>query len=73
MDLEDIRKLCLELTGSTEDISWETNLCFCVGAKIYAMASLEGGASLSIKAHPIEYTDLIERDSIIPAPLSRQT
>ncbi len=68
MNIEQLRKHCLALAGATEDVKWGNDLCFCVGAKMFAVTAVdsnEGG--ISIKCTPERFAELTERDGIIPA------
>ncbi len=70
MDIEKIRKFCLALPGTTEDIQWGNDLLFRIGGKTYAGASLDPASTtrLSCKCTPEEFVELTERDGIVPAP-----
>ena len=64
MDIESIRSYCLSLPHATEDVKWGADLCFLIGGKMFAVASLEGasGARLSFKCTPEDFEQLVERD-----------
>ena len=66
MNLDQLRELCLSFPGVTEDIKWGHDICFSVGSKMFCVTSAEGGASF--KVTPEQFTELTERDGIIPAP-----
>ena len=72
MDIESLRKYCLSLPHTTEDIQWGNDLLFRIGGKIYAGVGLETHDSsphqLSFKCTPEMFSELIEKDGIIPAP-----
>jgi predicted DNA-binding protein (MmcQ/YjbR family) len=69
MDIEVIQEICLGLKGVTQDIKWVNNLCFCVGGKIFCMASLdEIPTRASFKVPEAEFEELILREGIIQAP-----
>jgi len=69
MTIDSVRKLCLSLPHTTEQIQWEDHLLFKIGGKMYAVLSLNpGGNFLSLKASEDEFPDLIEIPGIIPAP-----
>ena len=70
MNVEQLREFCLSLPHATEDIKWGNDLCFCIGEKMFATASLNpaSGFSCSFKCTPENYSRLIERDGIISAP-----
>ncbi len=68
MNIEELRKYCLSLPGATEDIKWGADLCFCVGAKMFAVTSADSvSGGLSIKCTPEKFAELIERENIEPA------
>jgi predicted DNA-binding protein (MmcQ/YjbR family) len=69
MELESIRRYCLTLPHTTEDVQWEC-LLFRIARKIYLLVNLETGgkARLSFKCTPADYAELIECEGIIPAP-----
>jgi predicted DNA-binding protein (MmcQ/YjbR family) len=69
MNIDQLRKICLEFPGVTEQIQWEDDLLFKVGGKMFAVTRLEPARVwLSLKADPEEFAELIERPGIIPAP-----
>ena len=69
MDIEGIRKFCLALPGTTEQIQWEDALVFKVGGKMFAVVRLEPArVYISFKAGPEDFAELVERPGLIPAP-----
>jgi predicted DNA-binding protein (MmcQ/YjbR family) len=69
MDLESIRAYCLSLPGTTEDVKWETTLCFCIGGKIFAMTGFSSSPiGISLKASEEEFVELCDRVGFRPAP-----
>jgi predicted DNA-binding protein (MmcQ/YjbR family) len=68
MDIEILRSVCNSFTAVTEDVKWETNLCFCVGGKIFCIANLEPPHTFSFKVTDEEFTELSESDGFQPAP-----
>jgi predicted DNA-binding protein (MmcQ/YjbR family) len=69
MDIEWLRKVCLPLRGTTEQIQWGYDLLFKVGGKMFAVAPLEPApVCLSFKCSDESFADLTERPGIIPAP-----
>ncbi len=68
MNLEDLREYCLSLPGTTESVKWGDDLCFCVGEKMYAVTSLSGQPSLSVKVPTHKFDQYIESPLFIPAP-----
>lgn len=68
MNIEQLRKFCLALPGTTEDVKWGNDLCFCIGGKMFtvtAVVSSDGG--VSVKTTPQKFAELTERQGIIPA------
>ncbi|HKG22940.1 MAG TPA: MmcQ/YjbR family DNA-binding protein [Blastocatellia bacterium] len=70
MEIEAIKDYCLSLPHATTDIQWENDLLFRVGGKIFAGVGLDGASAghLSFKCSPEEFSELIEREGIVPAP-----
>jgi predicted DNA-binding protein (MmcQ/YjbR family) len=67
MNIEELRKFCLAKPGATEDVKWGADLCFSVGAKMFAVTSADSNGGLSIKCTPEKFDELIEREGIEPA------
>ena len=71
MAIEWVRKLCLGLPSTTEEVLWGNDLVFKVGGKMYAVTPLDAnGLCLSFKVPEEEFAELCERDGVIPAPYS---
>lgn len=68
MTIDVIRRSCLALPGVTEDIKWDDDLVFSVGGKMFCVAMLEPPHRLSFKCDEEAFSELVERDGIIPAP-----
>lgn len=68
MNIEDLREFCLSLKNTTEDIKWESELCFCIKRKIYCTMPLTGNLSVRFKVLPEEFDELSVRDGFKPAP-----
>ena len=69
MDIDTFRELCLSFPHATEKLQWGEELCFKVGAKIFAMIAL--GAvpqAVVFKCNPEAFAELTEREGITPAP-----
>ncbi|MCI0415068.1 MmcQ/YjbR family DNA-binding protein [bacterium] len=66
MKLEDIRKYCLSLPHTTENVQWGNDLVFKVAGKMFTVCDLEG-SKLSFKTTPDEFQELILVDGIAPA------
>jgi|ERR1035437_521940 predicted DNA-binding protein (MmcQ/YjbR family) len=67
MDIEELRKFCLSFPRATEDIKWGSDLCFCVGKKLFCLTGADAMHGLSIKCTPEKFDELIEREGIDPA------
>ena len=68
MDIETLRSICFTFPAVTEDVKWETNLCFCVGGKIFCIANLEPPHTFSFKVTDEEFDELSESEGFKPAP-----
>jgi len=69
MDVEWIRKHCMALPHTTEQVQWGYDLVFKIGGKMYAVTPLEPApVFLSFKATPEDFAELTDREGIIPAP-----
>ena len=52
----------------TEDVKWESNLCFCIGDKIFCIANLEPPHTFSFKVADEEFDELSATKGFKPAP-----
>jgi len=69
VDIEWIRNLCLSFPQVTEEEVWENDLTFKVAGKMFAHSVLiPAPVWLSFKASPESFSELTERQGIIPAP-----
>ena len=69
MDIDWIRKHCLSLPHTTEQVQWGSDLVFKVGGKMYAVAPTEPApVCLSFKCADETFAELVEREGVIPAP-----
>ena len=71
MKLEDIRRFCLSLPGTTEGVQWGNDLLFRIREKMYCVVCLEPESAtvkMSFKCTPENFADLTEREGIVPAP-----
>lgn len=68
MSIERLRRFCLSLPGSAEDVKWGQDLAFTVGGKMFAVVNLEPPHQLSFKCTPEAFAELTEREGLIPAP-----
>jgi predicted DNA-binding protein (MmcQ/YjbR family) len=67
MDIEQLRKYCLSLPGTVEDIKWGADLCFTIGTKMYCITDTEAPKT-AFKCSEEDYISLLEKDGIVPAP-----
>jgi predicted DNA-binding protein (MmcQ/YjbR family) len=69
-DVEWIRRLCLSLHDSTENLQWGETLCFKVRGKLFAMVALSEGKlyPVVLKSRLDTFHELIEIEGISPAP-----
>jgi predicted DNA-binding protein (MmcQ/YjbR family) len=69
-DVEWIRKLCLSLPDTTEDMPWADDLCFKVRGKIFTGMVLSDGRfpRITLKCAPESFHELLEIEGISPAP-----
>jgi predicted DNA-binding protein (MmcQ/YjbR family) len=67
MNVDEIRKCCLEFPEATEKLQWGDALCFKVREKMFAVAGLDQ-VRLTFKCTPETFAELIEREDIRPAP-----
>ncbi len=69
MDIEAIRKCCLQFPHTTENVQWGYDLCFKVDGKLFAVTPLEPApVRLSFKCSAENFADLCERPGVRPAP-----
>ena len=68
MIIEELQKICSGFPAVTEDVKWGTNLCFCVGGKIFCIANLDPPHNFSFKVTGEEYDELSQSDGFLPAP-----
>jgi predicted DNA-binding protein (MmcQ/YjbR family) len=74
MNVDEIRKYCLSFPHATENLQWGDELCFKVGGKkiggkIFAILGLNAVPHrVCFKCAPETFAELIERESIRPAP-----
>ncbi|HEX6191257.1 MAG TPA: MmcQ/YjbR family DNA-binding protein [Chitinophagaceae bacterium] len=69
MDIDNIRLLCKDLPGVTEDIKWDNDLVFSVGAKMFCVVGLEQSpTTASFKVRDDEFEEMSSRPGFKPAP-----
>ena len=67
MNTEQLRNFCLAFPHATEDVKWGADLCFCVGAKMFAVTGVDSNGAVSFKCTPEKFAELTERDGVKPA------
>ncbi|MGQ0738350.1 MAG: MmcQ/YjbR family DNA-binding protein [Bacteroidota bacterium] len=69
MTLEAIQRTCNSFPDVTEDIKWESHLCFNVGGKIFLITSPDlSPITASFKTSEEKFNELTERKGFKPAP-----
>ena len=68
MTIDTVRRICLAFPGVTEDVKWGNDLVFSVSKKMFAALDINPPHSLGFKCSPETFSELIEREGIIPAP-----
>jgi len=69
MKLEQLRKFCSTFPHVTEDIKWGSDLCFCIGGKMFAVTNADtDDGTVSLKCTPEKFAELTEIEGVIPAP-----
>lgn len=68
MNIEVIQDLCRQFPGTTEDVKWGSDLCFCVGEKMFLVLGLDSTPTRgSFKATDADFEELIARQGMGPA------
>lgn len=67
MNVDEIRKFCLDFPNATEKLQWDDALCFKVSGKMFAVLGLDN-VRFTFKCEPETFTELIEREDIDPSP-----
>ena len=69
MDIEDIKNICKQLPGVTEDIKWGHDLVFSIGGKMFCVTGLEQSpTTASFKVTDEEFEEMAGRPGFKPAP-----
>ena len=68
MDIEWLRKYCLKLPGTKEDIKWGNDLCFTIANKMYCVTGLNPPLSVAFKVSDEDFEELSQTDGFMPAP-----
>ena len=69
MDIDALRRYCLQFPHATENVQWGSDLCFKVDGTLFVVTALEPGpVRMSFKCSPEAFAELCERPGIRPAP-----
>lgn len=69
MNIEDIRTICNENIGVTEDIKWGNDLVFSIGEKMFCVIGLDQSpTSASFKVSDDEFQEISQWPGFKPAP-----
>jgi len=68
MDIEWLRKFCLSLPATSEDIKWGNDLCFLVAGKMFCVAGLDNPQKIAFKVPDEIFEELSTTQGFIPAP-----
>jgi predicted DNA-binding protein (MmcQ/YjbR family) len=68
MTVDTVRTICPAMPGATEDLKWGADLAFSVGGKMFCVVNTEPPHQMSFKCTPDDFSELIEREGMIPAP-----
>jgi predicted DNA-binding protein (MmcQ/YjbR family) len=69
MTIEDIQSICKKFPHATEDIKWETHLCYSIGGKVFIITNPDSApVTASFKVNDEDCTELSEREGFKPAP-----
>lgn len=68
MEIEALRRYCLQFPHASENVQWGADLCFKVDGKLFAVTPLEPApVSLSFKCSPESFAELCELPGVRPA------
>ncbi|MBI4815721.1 MAG: MmcQ/YjbR family DNA-binding protein [Deltaproteobacteria bacterium] len=65
--LDELRSIASQLPGTTEDVKWGADLCFCVGGKMYTVVGLDSEHT-SLKVPEPVFEEMVTRKGVVPAP-----
>jgi predicted DNA-binding protein (MmcQ/YjbR family) len=69
MNIEDIRTICSNMPGVTEDVKWGNDLVFSIGGKMFCVAGLDQSpTTASFKVTDEEFAEMCNRPGFKPAP-----
>jgi predicted DNA-binding protein (MmcQ/YjbR family) len=68
MDIEDLRRICLQLPKTEEEIKWGNDLVFMVGKKMFCISNMEHPLQFSLKVAAENFEEWCARPGVQPAP-----
>jgi len=69
MTIENIQSFCQQMPAVTQDIKWEHDLVFSVGAKMFCVVGLDQSpTSASFKVKDEEFEEMCNKPGFGPAP-----
>jgi predicted DNA-binding protein (MmcQ/YjbR family) len=68
MDIDWLRKLCLSLPATSEDVKWGNDLTFMVAGKMFCVTDLANAEKISFKVTEEQFEELTNTEAFIPAP-----
>ncbi len=68
MNIETLRNYCLSLPSVTEEVKWNSDLCFSIGGEMFCVTSADVESGVSFKVKDELFRELTQREGIIPAP-----
>jgi predicted DNA-binding protein (MmcQ/YjbR family) len=68
MTADELRKLCLSLSGATETIQWGDDRVFKIAGKMFACSGLEDDSNFSFKVDEHRFLELTDVPGVRPAP-----
>ncbi|RYY86613.1 MAG: hypothetical protein EOO15_14035 [Chitinophagaceae bacterium] len=68
MDRDTLRNACLAFKGVQEEIKWEHDLVYTIGAKMFCATAMEGAVDFSVKVPDEQFEELCNVPGIEPAP-----
>ena len=65
-----MQRHCASRPGSTRDVKWGADECWCVGGRMFAVFLVKDGRAqcMSFKCDPGRFLELTDQPGIVPAP-----
>jgi predicted DNA-binding protein (MmcQ/YjbR family) len=69
MTIDQLRALCMQRKGVTEDIKWEEHLCFSVAAKMFLIISIDDiPVNATFKVPEEDFDEMLSQEMFSKAP-----